>query len=197
MNGKPYRLPGSLKNRWFMLFIFMAVFAGGLWLVMPSQPSVPKWFEYDPARPYEIFDAWRHLSTRESALIFGSDWLTIGGVLCDERGRALPHTPLRFDHSGRHGTLISDFVTDAQGRFLIYGSPSLWLARPPRKPRVWDPLVNRLPGSWRWAFGEKPWPDQTPGNMIWVPDSITLSACPGYPDSRDGRDFAASRKELH
>src|SRR5260221_11955998 len=126
MSGKPNRLPGLLKNRWFM---FMAVFAAGLWLVMPRQPSVPKWFEHDPARPYEIFDAWRHLSTRESALIFGSGWLTIGGVLCDERCRVLPHTPLRFD-SGRHGTFISDFVTDAQGRFLIYGSPSLWLARP-------------------------------------------------------------------
>jgi len=59
-----------------------------------EESVVPDWFKSDPDKPYAIFDAWRKLSTTESALYLGSGWACLAGVLQDKTGKPIGNCPL-------------------------------------------------------------------------------------------------------
>lgn len=87
----------------------------------PNGPT-PAWFLSHPRQPDTLFDAWRHLSDRESALFYGSCQTLLGGVLRDAKGRPLAHTPVQVAALGRR-LYSKTVVSDAAGRFLFYGWP--------------------------------------------------------------------------
>ena len=109
-------------KRFFVLLMLSCLFLHPI--ASRADVTVPDWFQYDAARPYAVFDAWEHLSTRAAAVYSGSDGKVLGGILTDTQGHPLPNTALGVTWISETG--ISNKVrTDDNGRFLIYGPYSL------------------------------------------------------------------------
>ncbi len=132
---------------------------------------MPAWFLPDSHSPNAIFEAWRHLSTRDAAVYWTRDWRVLGGVLKDEQGHPLPHTPMSVTCSGTIRGFSATFATDAHGRFLVYGPHSL-------TPELTSEEMQKLPRTdWR----------------SFVPVGIGFRAHPGYPFSQAAYNYAESR----
>ncbi len=81
---------------------------------------VPEWFLPTSQDPYAVFNAWRHLTTREAVLVLGKDWKVCAGVLQDKKGEPISNCVLGFtffDGIRPHSAVLK---TDANGRFIIY-----------------------------------------------------------------------------
>jgi hypothetical protein len=89
---------------------------------------VPDWFQFDAKRPYQIFEAWKQLSTREATICLGENWNVLAGRVVTAAGRPAANSPLLLDdRSSNHG--LVELQTDARGQFIVYGpdSPELGL----------------------------------------------------------------------
>jgi len=144
---------------------------------------VPKWFEKDPAKPFAIFEAWKHLSTPDASDCSGAGWAdsagwaVLGGILCDPDGRPLPATPVELTHfDGQHKT-AAEVTSDSNGHFLIYSPPCLNIEVRPSPEEL-----RKL------SFRER-----LRSISFWC----ELTACPGYPASRDGWAYANAKGEVH
>jgi hypothetical protein len=87
--------------------------------------AVPAWFREDPAQPYAIFDAPKHLSTPSAVVYLGAEWTTLGGRLEDAQGRPLPSCHVSINDFGGIRGYSARLCTDADGYFLIYSPYSL------------------------------------------------------------------------
>src|SRR5437867_2461011 len=137
--------------------------------VLPVFPAVakslvPDWFEKGDASGYEVFAAWKNLSTSEANLCVSEDWFVLGGILCDTNGNPLASCPVLL--SGPQEIERIGLRTDKSGYFLIYGSRFRDLEVPLSPHDNFLKRLNRRGG--------------------------TLRACPGYPTSEDGWDYASS-----
>jgi len=132
---------------------------------------VPDWFRYDPGKPYEIFDAWRGLSTREAALYWRSNWNVLAGVLKNEKGEPMPFCNLAVTYDavirGYHATLR----TDEDGCFVVYGPPSVDCKNRPTKEQYQEMTPEE-----RLAHSNK--------------RACEFSACPGFPYSQMAYAYA-------
>ena len=46
---------------------------------LAAEEPVPDWFHFDAKRPYQIFDAWKQLSTRDATIYLSENWNVIAG----------------------------------------------------------------------------------------------------------------------
>lgn len=129
--------------------------------------EIPDWFRYDPNNPYAVFQAWRNLTAREAIISQRNGWSVLAGILKDETGRPLPFTPI---HSGCitpiRGLDNGRCITDQNGYFIIYGTCDL---------DVNLGLIQR-------------------GDTLSLPSGVDFYACPGYPATNQGQDFADYKK---
>jgi len=155
-------------SAWIWLFAILSCFP------LTADETVPEWFRYDPTRPYAIFDAWRHLATREAALYLGKEWEVLGGILIDQHGKPLPRTPLTIRFHNNIRSFAANLVTDDNGYFLIYSPYSL---------RVSPTVSADVRGD-----------DATVSSVPQLPLPCGFSACPGYPFSEAGLAFARENR---
>src|ERR1043166_5839839 len=153
-----------------------AAFFLALRLIGAESSLVPEWFHKDPAKPFAIFEAWRHLSTREASICTGPGWDVLGGILCDPNGKPLPSTTVELSsfHGRRWGA--AEVTSDVNGYFLVYGSMCRDI-----KMRLSVEEKRKLP------FREQ---------LNRMDSGCELTACPGYPGSRDGWAYAESQGEV-
>lgn len=87
-----------------------------------GEQPVPEWFKFDAARPQDLFEAWKHLTTRDAVLHAWpslTGWYVVGGVLVDEKGAPIPHCPLQILYVN-FKAYSARLMTDANGHFVIY-----------------------------------------------------------------------------
>src|SRR5258707_10937895 len=59
-----------------------------------AQTLAPDWFER--TNSYEIFSAWKNLSTIKASICVSASWFVLGGIVCDKNGNPLPSTPVNI-----------------------------------------------------------------------------------------------------
>jgi hypothetical protein len=134
-----------------------------------QEPLVPEWFQYNPDRPYAIFDAWRSLTTREAALYWTNEWTVIAGVLHDERGEPIRRCPLTICYYSSIRGYRATLCTDDNGHFIIYGPLALTCRD---RSRLSDHMTREEYTAY------------------WNSRGCEFSACPGYPYSKLGYRYA-------
>lgn len=132
---------------------------------------VPDWFQYDPGKPHEIFDAWRGLSTREAALYWRSNWNVLAGVLKNEKGEPMPFCNLAVTYNAVIRSYHATLRTDENGYFAIYGPPSVDC-----KNRLTKEQYQEMTREERLAYSNK--------------RGCEFSASPGFPYSQMGYAYA-------
>ncbi len=173
----------SLQNKLLCALVTFMIGLGcvELYRIIPSQPvpepisfespelahEIPDWFRYDPNDPYAVFQAWRNLTTREAIISQRDGWWVLAGILKDETGRPLPFTPIRSGCTPPiRGVDNGRCITDQNGCFIIYGTCDL------------DPDMGSI--------------ERDDGLIL--RGGVDFSACPGYPATKQGQNFADYKK---